>query len=110
MPWAARASGQGVRERAVDWKQMDVDMAAYNARRLFRDHDKLDKLMRQYAACAARRPDLFENEPSALAAWREEFVQNSMAFADENRTHAELLAQQTEADRPSKRLRFCDGA
>jgi hypothetical protein len=25
-------SGQGVREHAVDWKQMDVDMAAYNAR------------------------------------------------------------------------------
>jgi hypothetical protein len=103
-------SGMGVREDAVDWKQLDLDMAAYNARRVFRDHDQLLDVLRQYAACTLRRADLFENEPSALAAWREEFVQNSMAFADENRTHAELVAQQTEADRPSKRLRFCDGA
>jgi hypothetical protein len=87
-------SGAGVVEQSVDWKHLDVEMAAYNARRLFRDHDKLHDLMRQYSALAAWRHDLFENEPSALAAWRAAFVDNSMAFAEENRTHAALAAQQ----------------
>jgi len=105
-------SGQGVRERAVDWKQMDVDMAAYNARRPFRDHDKLDELMREYAACAARRPDLFEDEPSALAAWRAAFVQNSAAFAGESKAHAALAAHAAhddDAGAAGKSVRFCDG-
>ena len=106
-------SGTGVREDAVDWKQMDLDMAAYNARRLFRDHDQLLDLLRQYAACTSSRADLFEHESSALGAWRTAFVQNTMAFADEDRAHAAqaaLAAQEGGADRPSKRLRFCDGA
>ncbi len=101
-----------MRERAVDLKQMDVDMAAYNARRLFRDHDKLDEMMREYAACAARRPDLFENESSPLAAWRAAFVQNSAAFAGESRAHAELAehaAHDDEAGAAGKSVRFCDG-
>jgi hypothetical protein len=101
-------SGQGVRERAVDWKQMDVDMAAYNARRLFRDHDKLRELLLEYAACAARRADLFANESSALRAWRADFVRNSIAFARDNETHAALAAQPAEAEAPFKLLRFCD--
>jgi hypothetical protein len=113
--WCA---GTGVREHSVDWQQMDVDMAAYNKRRLFRDHDLLHELMRQYSACTAARPDLFEDEPSALRAWREAFVQNSMAFAMENKEHAALAAQR-ERDEPapdestSKRqrlVRFSDPA
>jgi ferredoxin len=87
-------SGDGVCEERVDWKQIDVDMAAYNARRVFRDHDILHDFMREYAACAASRPDLFENESAALAAWRDAFVQNSIAFAAENKAHAALVAEQ----------------
>jgi len=101
-------SGQAVREDAVDWQQLDVDMAAYNARRLFRDHDQLLDLMRQYASCAAGRPDLFENESGALQAWRADFVRNSIAFAQENETHAALAAQPADAQAPFKLLRFCD--
>jgi hypothetical protein len=92
--WCA---GHGVRDENVDWKQIDVDMAAYNARRLFRDHDKLHELMLEYAACTAGRPDLFENESSALEAWRAAFVHNSIAFAAENKAHAELAAPENEA-------------
>ena len=103
-------SGSGVCEESVDWKQLDVDMAAYNARRVFRDHEMLHELMRQYTACTASRPDLFANESGALQAWRSEFLQNSMAFAQENKAHAALAAQQRETERPCKRLRFCDGA
>jgi len=99
-------SGNGVRDDAVDWQQIDVEMAAYNARRLFRDHDKLRELLLEYAACAARRADLFANESSALRAWRADFVQNSMAFADESKDHAELAAQDAGADR--KCVRFGD--
>jgi hypothetical protein len=102
-------SGVGVRESSVDWKQMDADMAAYNARRLFRDHDKLHDLLRQYAACAAWRHDLFASESSALAAWRAAFVDNSMAFAEENRTHAALAAQTDASEPAGKAVRFCDG-
>ena len=101
--WCA---GDGVRDETVDWKQLDVDMAAYNARRVFRDHDKLLELMLEYGACAASRPDLFANEPSALTAWRTEFVQNSIAFAGESKAHGELAAQDAAA--PGKLVRFCD--
>jgi hypothetical protein len=94
--WCA---GIGVREEGVDWKHIDVDMAAYNARRLFRDHEKLHELMLEYAACTGGRPELFENESSALAAWRAAFVQNSIAFAEENKAHAELVAHDDEARR-----------
>ena len=87
-------SGNAARDEAVDWQKIDVDMAAYNARRVFRDHDMLHDFMREYAACAGSRPDLFENESAALAAWRDAFVQNSIAFAAENKAHAELVAQQ----------------
>jgi len=99
-------SGNGTRDESVDWQKIDVDMAAYNARRLFRDHDKLRELMLEYGACAAARPDLFENEASALSAWREAFVQNSLAFAEESRAHADLAAQPA-AD--CKLVRFSDG-
>ena len=102
-------SGDGVREEIVDWKQLDVDMAAYNARRLFRDHDKLRELMLEYEACAAGRADLFEGESSALGAWRAEFVRNSLAFAEENAAHAGLAARQAEAGGTGKLVRFCDG-
>ena len=101
-------SGNAAPDATVDWKQMDVDMAAYNARRVFRDHDLLLDLMREYAACAASRPDLFENEPSALQAWRTTFVQNSIAFAQENEAHAARAAQQDAAAGPFKLLRFSD--
>jgi hypothetical protein len=63
--WCA---GQGVCEERVDWKQIDVEMAAYNARRPFRDHDKLRALMLEYSASASTRPDVFEGETRALAA------------------------------------------
>ena len=101
-------SGVAVPDESVDWQKMDVDMAAYNARRVFRDHDMLQDLMRQYSACTAARPDLFEHEPSALAAWRKEFVKNSLAFAEESKAHAALAAEGGRAEKPSKRLRFCD--
>ena len=101
-------SGVAVPDESVDWQKMDVDMAAYNARRVFRDHDMLQDLMRQYSACTAARPDLFANEPSALAAWRKAFVENSMAYAEENRAHAALAAQGELCEKPSKRLRFSD--
>ena len=94
--WCA---GNGVREDTVDWKQVDVDMAAYNARRLFRDHDRLHELMLEYAACTAGRPDVFENESSALAAWRAAFVENSVAYAAENEAHAARAARDDEARR-----------
>jgi hypothetical protein len=61
--WCA---GQGVCEERVDLKQIDVEMAAYNARRPFRDHDKLRALMLEYSACASTRPDVFEGESRAL--------------------------------------------
>ena len=89
--WCA---GQDVCEEHVDWNQIDVDMAAYNAHRVFRDHDILHDFMREYAACAASRRDLFENESAALAAWRDTFVQNTISFAAENRAHAALVAEQ----------------
>jgi integrase len=101
--WCA---GDGVRDEAVDWKRLDVDMAAYNARRVFRDHDQLLELMLEYRALAASRPDLFANEPPALTAWRTEFVQNSIAFAGESKAHGELAAQDAAA--PGKLVRFCD--
>lgn len=93
--WCA---GNGVREDTVDWKQVDVDMAAYNARRLFRDHDRLHELMLEYAACTAGRPDVFENESSALAAWRAAFVENSVAYAAENEAHAARAARAARDD------------
>ena len=102
-------SGHGAREVTVDWKKLDVDMAEYNARRAFRDHDKLHELMREYEVCAASRPELFANEPSALAAWRTAFVQNSMDFAEENRAHAALAAQHEDAPGGGKLVRFCTG-
>jgi len=101
--WCA---GVGVREESVDWQQMDVDMAAYNARRRFRDHDKLTALLLEYAACTAARPDLFENESSALRAWRAAFVENSLAFAEENKAHAELAAHDDDREARTKRVRF----
>jgi hypothetical protein len=99
-------SGGGAADERVDWKQIDVDMAAYNARRLFRDHDKLRELMLAYDACAAGRPDLFEREPSALRAWRAAFVANSTAFAAECEAHAARAAQERAE---AKLVRFSDG-
>ena len=96
-----------MREERVDWKQLDVDMAAYNKRRRFRDHDKLHALMLEYEACAAGRADLFEHESSALQAWRAEFVRNSVAFAEENAAH-EAHAALDEAPAPAKLVRFSD--
>ena len=61
--WCAGSAARDVR---VDWKRIDAEMAAYNAQRPFRDHDKLEALMLEYAACVARRPDVFEGESSAL--------------------------------------------
>ena len=101
-------SGNGARDDAVDWKQLDVDMAAYNARRVFRDHDKLRELLLEYGACTAARADLFENEPAALRTWRAEFVRNSVAFADESRAHEELAAEDDAAVQ-RKSVRFGDG-
>ena len=100
-------SGNGVREERVDWKQLDVDMATYNKRRRFLDHDKLHALMLEYEACAAGRAVLFENESSALQAWRAEFVRNSVAFAEENAAH-EAHAALDEAPVPAKLVRFSD--
>jgi hypothetical protein len=34
-------TGKDVQQEHVDWRNLDVDMAAYNATRPFRDHDKL---------------------------------------------------------------------
>jgi hypothetical protein len=89
-------------------------MAAYNARRVFRDHDILHDFMREYAACAASRPDVFENESSASATWREAFVQNSISFAAENRAHGERAAQEDAAapdessNKRQRTVRFSD--
>ena len=87
--WCA---GSGVSEERVDWKQIDVDMAAYNAQRRFRDHDKLQELLLEYEASTAGRADLFEHESSALRSWCAAFVQNSMAFAAESKSHEALAA------------------
>jgi hypothetical protein len=96
-------SGNGVRDDAVDWKQLDVDMAAYNAKRVFRDHDKLYELMLEYDACAAGRPDLFAGEASALRTWRTDFVRNSLAFAEESK---EAAAHEAAAVAERKSVRF----
>ncbi len=60
--------GRDAEDEAVDWRKIDADMVATNARRVFRDHDVLQELMAQYAASTAARPDLFERETAVSQA------------------------------------------
>jgi hypothetical protein len=80
--------GSGVELETVDWKKIDVDMQQSNARRVFRDHDLLVEFLEHYKTCTAQRTDLFENETGALRTWREDFVRNSLQFAEDNASHA----------------------
>ena len=102
----------GVARETVDWQQIDADMLACNARRVFRDHDVLQELMLQYVAGAAARPDLFEHETAASRTWWDAFVQNSLAYARESAAHAreagEKHAREGEGAAKNKRVCFAD--
>jgi hypothetical protein len=83
--WCA---GKGVEPERVDWKKIDADMAETNARRVFRDHDVLLELIEHYQTCTARKTDLFENETAVCRTWRDDFMRNSLRYAQDNASHA----------------------
>ena len=80
--------GKGMEHETVDWKQIDADMLASNARRVFRDHDILLDFIEHYTTCTAGRTDLFENETAACRTWREDFMRNSLQHAQDSEVHA----------------------
>ena len=72
----------------VDWKKIDADMLASNARRVFRDHDILLDFIEHYTTCTAARTDLFDGETAACRTWRADFMRNSLEHGRENEAHA----------------------
>ena len=109
--------GRAAEVETVDWRGIDADMRASNARRVFRDYDVLREMIGQYAQCTAARADLFVSETAASKAWRESFVANSLAYASESEAHAGLGKRRGEGGEagepaedheagPNKRVRF----
>jgi hypothetical protein len=80
--------GRAAADETVDWRKIDADMQASNARRVFRDYDVLRDFIGEYTRHTAARADLFANETAASKAWRESFVENSLAYAGESEAHA----------------------
>jgi hypothetical protein len=80
--------GRGVEHETVDWKKIDVDMLESNARRVFRDHDILLEFIEHYKTCTAKRTDLFDGETAACRTWRDDFMRNSMQYAEDSASHA----------------------
>jgi hypothetical protein len=74
------ADGCGVEYEAVDWKRIDREMAEYNAGRVFRDSNVFAEFAEHYRRCSAQRTDLFADEPALLAAWRQQFMRNSLTY------------------------------
>ena len=63
-------------------------MLERNARRVFHDHDILVDFIEHYKTCTEHRTDLFENETATCRAWREDFMRNSLQYAQDNASRA----------------------
>jgi hypothetical protein len=109
-------SGSAAEHETVDWKQIDADMRENNGRRVCRDYDVLKEFLEHYKRSTAARPDLFENESALSRTWRDEFVGNSLLYAQDTEAHALAAdaaaaeaAEAAEAAAGPKSVRFAAG-
>ena len=89
--------GSGVEYETVDWKRIDVEMAEYNAGRIFRDSNVFKAFVEHYQRCSARRKDLFAEEPDFLKRWRLQFMRNSLDY---------VSCASEDEDQPAKRTKL----